>query len=158
MKFRTFDFKESEHFYSDSGSRFMPEYEASFQKDGSYDLVKTGEKDVYLEIQAARPSCDLRMIIDRFLNKDPMLVLPAQREGFYADLSEMPQSALEWLQVSQELKNIFAELPASEKEKFGNNPFAFILSQFKQVEDPKQDPKEDPVEKKSQEVNDNAEA
>lgn len=129
MNYRSFDFVPSERFYASSGSRFHPELKPSFSDKGDYELVEVSQIDTYKMIQAQRPSCDLRMIIDRFMKGDPCGDV-RYRDVTYLDLSELPDSPQEWKRIEMELQNVYDAMSASDKAQYGNNFLRFLFDRF----------------------------
>ena len=125
MAFRTV--YERIRIYSDPGSPIGIEYGFRKNKKGEDILVKIGEFNLYDKIQSYKDSVDLNKIIERFrLTGDTSLL--NQRSGFYGDVSEMPQSYAEFLNVALIAKEEFESLPSDIRDKFNNSVDQFIAS------------------------------
>lgn len=74
--------------------------------------------------QAFRDQCDIRNIIKKY-RKTGVVSHVRTREGIYGDFSDIGdyQSALNAVIKAE---NMFMELPAAVREKFGNDPGAFV--------------------------------
>lgn len=124
MKFRTkFDRLE---IFSNPGDPIKVDYIGQYDENGEIDLVQTGEHSFYDEIQSHRDSCDLQLILKRFLDGDESAL--ARRQGMYGDFTSMPKTYMEMLNMSIKAEQMFSELPVEVKERFGNN-FALWLNE-----------------------------
>lgn len=65
--------------------------------------------------------CDINEIVRKFQRTGDMSLLQ-RSQGYYADVSNMPQDYLGALRVVREADAAFMNLPASLREKFKNNP------------------------------------
>ena len=52
------------------GDRFADTYSLKVQDSGEKTLEKTGKVDVYAKIQSYKDSCDINVILERFVNGD----------------------------------------------------------------------------------------
>lgn len=124
MKFRT-SFQRIRT-YSNSGSRIVDKY--GFEKDlesGADVFKKIGCYNLYDQIQAYKDSVDLNKIIERFmLTGDPNELMVKQ--GFYADVTQYPQSYAELLNLIRQAKEDFSALDPGIRSAFNNDPEQFI--------------------------------
>ncbi|QCS36262.1 minor capsid protein [Capybara microvirus Cap1_SP_192] len=111
---------------SNSGSRFRPVYSGEFDDFGVFNLKKTSEVDLFEEIQAYADSVDLDLILAQFAAGNEEVFNRVQ--GFYADVSDMPNSYAEMLNTIQSSKEFFVSLPAEVKEKFNNDFGEFMVA------------------------------
>lgn len=112
---------------SQPGSRYKVIYSPKVQKDGSIELVEKSKTCLYDYIQSFKDSCDINVLIRRFQQGDTSALLSGN--SFYGDVTEMPKTFADMLQVSLDCEQFFNKLPADEKAKFDNN-FAKFISAF----------------------------
>lgn len=112
---------------SNSGSPFINDYKISVDDDGKTFLKLSGKINVYDQIQASRESCDINMILDRYLNVgDPTLL--NRKATFYGDVTEIPNNFADILRLGIEADNIFNSLTTEQKAKFDNDKNVFFAS------------------------------
>lgn len=116
----------SGRFFSDAGSRFIPEYASKILDDGSVQLTVVKQHDLDADIQSHAQSCDIHTIMKRFANGDVGALSRAQ--GFYGDVSGAPKSYAEILQRVQDGQHLFDSLGSDVRAKFGNDFNKFFAS------------------------------
>ena len=109
------------------GSRVKPLYRARRQENGLIELERTGDYDLYEEIQSHRESCELTSILRRFANGETEVL--SRTQGMYGDFSSFPKSYAELLNRLIEGKAMFESLPLEERQRFGND-FGLWLQSF----------------------------
>lgn len=124
-KFRTV--YNRERHTSDPGSEIAFEYGLEKDKNGASYLTITGKFNLYDQIQAYRDSCDLGLILDRFMKTGDVSILQ-QRQGFYADTTEYPKTYAEMLQLAQKAEEFFYTLDTDTRAEFNNDPDQFFAS------------------------------
>lgn len=107
-----------------SGSRTKQLYSSYYDDNGVLSLVPDGEKDVYAEIQSHARSCDISLLVDRYLSGDSMALSRAQ--GFYGDVSSMPKNFAEAMTLISKAEDDFSKLPKDIKASFGNDYRQFL--------------------------------
>lgn len=112
--------------YSNPGSRIKVDLIGEYDTNGEIVLTETGVHDWYEEIQSHRASCDLQLILKRFLDGDESAL--SRRQGMYGDFTSMPKTYMDMLNMSIKAEQMFAELPIEIKQKFNNN-FALWLNE-----------------------------
>lgn len=112
----------SSKFVSNSGTSIVKDY-AYQVKDGVKKLVIVGEHDIQPEIDSYADSCDINVIVQRFLAGDETALNQAQ--GFYADMKSLPKTYAEWHERYQECENFFNRLPVDVREKFNHSVTEF---------------------------------
>lgn len=105
--------------YSNSGSPVKKVFKPKILENGSVELIPVGEDNIYEKIQADRDSCDINILIKRFVSGDVDALNRTQ--GFYADISNMPKTYLEMLNTVKGAETAFYQLPLEIREKFDNN-------------------------------------
>lgn len=94
-------------------------YSPRFDKEGRLVLEPTGRENTYEYIQSFKDSVDIHKIMERFQAGDPTALQRAQ--GFYADLSGVPETYADMLNLVSAGREAFDSMPAETKEKFGNS-------------------------------------
>lgn len=111
-------------FASQTGSFETPALEARLRPDGSYGIEQVGMVDTWNQIQACRASTDMSLILSRYMAGDTSALSRAQ--GFYADISEMPENMHEALSVMLRAQQDFDALPLEVRERFGMDVYKYI--------------------------------
>lgn len=112
MKLRT-EFKPT-----NAGKRFREKFHGVVQPDGRIELVSDGFEDTQKMIEADAVGASLPEIIARALRGD---VSVFRDEGFYCDVTQMPNTYAEILNSVNRGKEIFEKLDIETKRKFDNN-------------------------------------
>ncbi|QCS36164.1 minor capsid protein [Capybara microvirus Cap1_SP_143] len=117
----------SKRIFSDSGSRFVDTYRPVINADGHMDLIQSGKKDVYADIQSHAEECDINLLIEKYqMTGDPAVI--NKREGLYLDVTDMPKTYAEIYERVAQAQDVFSKLPLSVKEKFDFDPAKFFAS------------------------------
>lgn len=125
MKFFTqFDILETEP--SVSGSGVKTTYGLHYDKLGRMELKEKGKVDLYSEIQSHADSCDIHVIIKRFLGGDETVL--NKRLGQFADVSEFPSTFAEVLNTMASAEDFFMTLTPEIRAKFNNSVTQFVAS------------------------------
>lgn len=113
-----------EEYFSCPGDRFRPVYTPDIRKDGQIELVQTGVEDVQQYIDSFKDSCDISVMVQRYLAGDEA----ALRNGnpVFMDLLGAPKSLAEAYALNFRAEKAFENLPADIKSKFENNYFRFL--------------------------------
>lgn len=90
---------------------------------GRKELVKTGERNIWEEIQAELEETKIENVLARALAGDGSVFRP---DGIYADISTMPTNLIEARQEIQKLENLWATVPNDIKNKYNNSIEDFI--------------------------------
>lgn len=121
MKFDT-KYRKPNRFHCAAGDGTAIEYAYEI-KEGIKKLVPIGKKDVQSEIDSYAESCDINVLVARFMAGDESAL--NQVQGFYADMKSMPKTYAEWFERYQECENMFNKLPVDVREKFNNSVTEF---------------------------------
>lgn len=105
--------------YTNSGNRYKIEYSPKVNSDGTIDLIADGKFDQQEWYDAARDSCDMSIILQRWLNGDDTVL--NQRKGVFGDFVDMPTSYAEILQSVIDAERMFYQLPEEIKTRFNND-------------------------------------
>lgn len=112
--------------FSNPGTAVRPKLSSKLAPDGSITLVVDGEIDMYSQIQACAASTDMKLILARYMNGDPTAL--SRRQGFYGDISEMPTSMHEALDLMLKAQSDFDTLPKEVREAFDFDCYKYISS------------------------------
>lgn len=109
-----------------AGERYKIEYKLELDEHGVEHLVECGKTDMQEYIQSHADSVDLNMMIQRYTMGDTDAL--ERMQGFYADVSGMPVSMAEMLNVHNKGKMLFETLPQEIREVYGNNYVSFLAN------------------------------
>lgn len=112
--------------YSNSGSPIHTIYSPVVDDDGNIELVESGKENTDEFINSFKDSCDIKVIIERFLAGDQSAL--NQKAAMYGDFTKMPKTYAEVLQMQIDAKKAFDELSVEVKEKFDNDINKFLAS------------------------------
>lgn len=139
--FRT-QFDQHEHVYQNIGNRFKIVYSPTFDSRGVMTLEESGRDDLYSFIQSHAASCDIHVILDRYVNGDVNVLSKVQ--GVYADLTQFPKTYADVLNQVIAGEKAFNALDVDTKIKFNNSFSEFMASigsdKFNEIFGLKQDP------------------
>lgn len=113
-------------FVSNTGSRIHIIYAPEVQEDGTILLVESGKEDTDAIIDSFREETEITTIIKKFQAGDVSVI--NQREGFYADVTKMPKTYAEMLQLRIDSQKAFDSLKPEVKEKFNNDENQFFAA------------------------------
>lgn len=100
------------------GNRFEPEYKERYDDRGQPYLEKVGEVDTYEKIQSYKDECDVMAILSRYAAGDESVLA---KPGWYIDTSRLPQTYTEYMNLMNEKREEFNQLPLSIRQAFGMN-------------------------------------
>lgn len=119
-------FREHKRFISNAGSPEKITYEPYYDERGNLELKETGKINQYMDIQSHADSVDIDLIVARYRAGDKDALNKAQ--GFYADVSGMPKSMVDILNLGIKGEAAFASLPLDVRSRFDNNFAQFIAT------------------------------
>lgn len=120
-------YRPHERFRSHVGSRIADVFSSRFDKDGKLEVYKSGETNLYAQIQSFKDSVDLDLIIERFQNGDQTAL--NQKAGFFHDVTELPSNLLDSYNLLNQGEQAFMALPAEIRAKY-NHSFPEFLANF----------------------------
>lgn len=103
---------------NEPGNRFEPEYKERYDDRGQPYLEKVGEVDTYEKIQSYKDECDVMAILSRYAAGDESVLA---KPGWYIDTSRLPQTYTEYMNMMNEKREEFNQLPLSIRQAFGMN-------------------------------------
>lgn len=101
------------------GDRMKDVYSAQVSHEGTIELYKTGQENLYDYIQSFAESCDINTIIKRFASGDTDVL--SKKQGIYDDLTEYPKTYAELLNTVIAGEQAFMELPLETRAKFNHD-------------------------------------
>lgn len=114
------------HTYSECGSPIVDDYLAETSRFGDVSLTKIGTSNLYERIQSYADSCDMALLISRYMQGDTTALNRVQ--ALYGDFTDAPKSIVDAISLFDRVSADFASLPSDVKEKFDNDPTKFISS------------------------------
>lgn len=123
MKFKTFWARRGVRSLSAPGSGMKDTYKMTVDEDGKRELKKSGEYNLYAEIQSYADSVSIDYILSRFVNGDESALSRVQ--GVYGDFTEMPKTMAELQQRVIDAENLFNNLPLDIRKEYN-----FSASEF----------------------------
>lgn len=111
---------------SNSGERLAPTYSPKIREDGVIDLVETGKVDLYEQIQSWRESCDIKAILQKYVNGDASAL--SKGTPFFGDFSDAPVSLADYYQRLIDAEAAFNRLPVETRAKFNHSSSEFFTS------------------------------
>ena len=105
------------------GSGMKDTYKMHVDEDGKRELKKSGEYNLYADIQSYKDSVSIDYILTRFVNGDETALSRVQ--GIYGDFTQMPTTMAELQQRVIDAEHLFNNLPLDIREKFN-----FSASEF----------------------------
>lgn len=114
------------------GSKTRDQFIAKTDDDGNRRLVKTGEVNVYEQIQSFALDCDLKRIIERCQMTGDFTALLQRPQPLFMDCTDMPQDLMAAHAAMESAKEAYNSLTAKQKQQFEG--FEGFLSQFKTAE------------------------
>ena len=100
------------------GNILEPEYRERYDERGEAYLEKVGDVNTYEKIQSYREQCDVMAILSRYAAGDETALATP---GYYIDTSKLPQTYTEYLNMMNEQREKFNQLPLEIRQKFGMN-------------------------------------
>lgn len=123
-KFFDWNFEPDDDSVTLPGSPIRKLYQGRYDDRGDIDVVEIGHDNIYDEIQSYAPSCDINLILAQYQEGDASVLNRVQ--GFYADLTAIPDNYPALLNKLQDCRDFFDSLPIDIKTKFGNSYEQFI--------------------------------
>jgi len=113
-------------FKSQVGSRIHQTYVGAYDDDGVLQLIPDKVINIYDQIQSHRDSCDLAVLLRRYLNGDSEALNRVQ--GVYGDFSTVPSNYADVFNRVADGQRVFNGLNADVKSVFGNSYEQFLVA------------------------------
>lgn len=118
------DRKSGHRIISNPGSPMKDTYKMHVDENGKRELRKSGEYNLYAEIQSYKESCSIDYILARFAAGDDTALSRVQ--GIYGDFSDVPTTMAEVCQRVIDAEHIFNNLPVEVREQYNFSPSEFF--------------------------------
>lgn len=126
----------NDHKTSPVGEEEKTTYELYLDENGQEELKETGKTNVYEMIQAAAKDVDIYTILERYENGD--LAAINKKNGFYEDISEIPNNINELNEAAKNARTVFDSLTEEQRE----NVLKVLSGNFDIKEKTEEQPKE----------------
>lgn len=124
--------------YTSSGTRYLNEYQEELDENGQRQLIRTGQKNVYLMIQEDLENTKIENILHAVAMGD--LSALKQREATYVDATTMPKNLMEAQNLVIRMKDEFYKMPLEVRKEFQNDPEVYVskmgTEEFKEIMSP----------------------
>ena len=114
IPFRT-AYGEKKDYVTPSGTGIIDEYGYEYTKDNRKELVKTGETDLYKQIQSHHESTKIENILARVAVGD---MSDFRANGIFADTTGLPTNLIDAQKNIQKVENFWNMQPREVKEKY----------------------------------------
>lgn len=111
---------------SETGNGKEPEYSYEIDEKGARTLKRTGEVDVYAQIQTYLEETKIENIIQRATYDPAAIGSQEWMTQETVDITNVPENYHEWKRMVNDAENQYNEMPAELKEKFGNSVEQYI--------------------------------
>lgn len=125
MKFVT-QFDARDRSFAPVGSGVKVMYSGRYDDRGHVVLDESGKINLYQEIQSHADSCDIHVIMDRYVSGDVGALSRVQ--GAFLDVTNMPKTYAEYLNTMNSLERSFLALDPDVRSRFGNSFAQFLAS------------------------------
>lgn len=128
MSFRTVAQAVESHprVYTTPGEKVKTLYSPTFDEFGHMELKESGKENLYDFIQSHKESCDIHVILARFVNGDTTAL--SRRQMFYADITDFPATYADVVNTMHGAQDYFTHLPVEVRAKFGHDFNKFLAS------------------------------
>ena len=109
-----------------TGDGKEPEYSYEIDEKGARTLKRTGEVNVYAQIQTYLEETKIENIIQRATDDPAAIGSQEWMTQATVDISNMPENYHEWRKMVNDAENQFDALPAELKAKFDNSVEKYI--------------------------------
>ncbi len=118
MKFKT-QYDARERTVTNPGDPIHITYAGHYDDKGRVVLEESGRENIYDQIQSFAESCDIHVLMNRYLNGDVSALSKAQ--GQFLDVTDFPKTYAEMLNFVNDMEKQFMSLPAQVRSEFGNS-------------------------------------
>lgn len=118
MQFKT-QYDARERLFSNPGDPIHITYAGHYDDKGRVVLVESGRENIYDQIQSHAESCDIHVLMKRYMNGDVSAL--SQAQGQFLDVTDFPKTYADMLNFVNDMERSFMSLPAEVRVKFGNS-------------------------------------
>lgn len=109
---------------SQTGSGMKDTYKMHVDENGKRELKKSGEYNLYADIQSYKDSVSIDYILTRFVNGDETALSRVQ--GIYGDFTQMPRTMAELQQRVIDAEHLFDSLPLEIRAQYNHSASEFF--------------------------------
>lgn len=109
---------------SKPGSGIKDTFKMHVDENGKRELKKSGEYNLYADIQSYKDSVSIDYILSRFVNGDETALSRVQ--GIYGDFTEMPKTMAELQQRVIDAEHLFDSLPLDIRAQYNHSASEFF--------------------------------
>ncbi len=109
---------------SNPGSGMKDTYKMHVDENGKRELKKSGEYNLYADIQSYKDSVSIDYILTRFVNGDETALSRVQ--GIYGDFTQMPKTMAELQQRVIDAEHLFDSLPLDIRAQYNHSASEFF--------------------------------
>lgn len=109
---------------SNPGSGMKDTYKMHVDENGKRELKKSGEYNLYADIQSYKDSVSIDYILTRFANGDETALSRVQ--GIYGDFTQMPRTMAELQQRVIDAEHLFDSLPLDIRAQYNHSASEFF--------------------------------
>ena len=118
MNFKT-QYDARERTVTNPGDPIHITYAGHYDEKGRVVLEESGRENIYDQIQSFAESCDIHVLMNRYLNGDVSAL--SQAQGQFLDVTDFPKTYAEMLNFVNDMEKSFMALPAQVRSEFGNS-------------------------------------
>ena len=118
MQFKT-QYDARERLFSNPGDPIHITYAGHYDDKGRVVLDESGRENIYDQIQSHAESCDIHVLMKRYMNGDVSALSHAQ--GQFLDVTDFPKTYADMLNFVNDMERSFMSLPAEVRAKFCNS-------------------------------------
>lgn len=119
-------FDSHDRIFANPGDPIKILYAPQVDKQGHLELIESGTEDLYEYIQSHAESVDINMIVARYQRGDIDALERVQ--GLYADVTGLPQTYADMLNVVIQGEHAFESLPLETRAKFNHSYYEWMAS------------------------------
>ena len=118
MQFKT-QYDVRERLFSNPGDPIHITYAGHYDEKGRVVLEESGRENIYDQIQSHAESCDIHVLMKRYMNGDVSAL--SQVQGQFLDVTDFPKTYADMLNFVNDMERSFMSLPADVRAEFGNS-------------------------------------
>lgn len=116
--------EKANEWFTNPGERYQTEYTPVVQPNGRIEIVPTGKKDIFQEIQSWRDATDMHFILAQMAQGK----YEPRSGAMYGDFTVMPETPVETMQLMINSEKAFYDLPVDVRKKFDNDWHQWMVS------------------------------
>lgn len=125
MQFKT-QYDARERLFSNPGDPIHITYAGHYDDKGRVVLEESGRENIYDQIQSHAESCDIHVLMKRYMNGDVSAL--SQAQGQFLDVTDFPKTYADMLNFVNDMERSFMSLPPEVRAEFGNSFSEFLAA------------------------------